>query len=62
MLEAVSVAINRGKRRVLSDVSFTVSDGELVGVVGPLKHKLLQQVLGRLFTKAEPFRLAALSH
>ncbi len=35
MLEAVSIAINRGKRRVLSEVNFSVSDGELVGVVGP---------------------------
>ena len=35
MLEIRSIAINRGKRRVLSDISFSVSDGELVGLVGP---------------------------
>ncbi|BFM17664.1 ABC transporter ATP-binding protein [Maricurvus nonylphenolicus] len=35
MLETRSIAINRGKLRVLSDISFSVSDGELVGLVGP---------------------------
>ena len=28
MLETRSIAINRGKRRVLSDISFSVSDGD----------------------------------
>ncbi len=34
MIKVSRLTVSRGKRRVISDVNFTVSDGEVVGVVG----------------------------
>ncbi|WP_277033797.1 ABC transporter ATP-binding protein [Propionimicrobium lymphophilum] len=34
MITVNRLAVSRGKRRIISDVSFSVSDGEVVGVVG----------------------------
>lgn len=34
MIRVSRLTVSRGKRRVISDVNFTVSDGEVVGVVG----------------------------
>lgn len=34
MITVNRLSVSRGKRRIISDVSFSVSDGEVVGVVG----------------------------
>ena len=51
LLAADSVSVSRAGREVLSDVSFTLDDGELVGLVGPNgsgKSTLLRAIAGLL--------------
>ncbi len=70
MLEAIAVNVDRGTRRVLSQINFSVTDGELVGVVGPNgvgKSSLLRTLValdspaaGQIMWRGRP--MAELSH